>query len=781
MVRVKGMVAKAVVFAGASAIVAGMVPVVAGATTPTVILDAHGSTEEAYVTGATPGDSLQLSQNSTPIGAPQVADAQGALVVRNLPPGSGYVFTDTTASVASSSFSVLSTSYVPSNSLYNQTMHVGLNYLTMRDGVKIAATVRLPLGATSLSQGPFPTVVEYSGYATAGPSDPLLQFTNPAAYKAQNQALLPSGATDVGAVVARLEGFATVSVQMRGSGCSGGAYDLLGYPSDFDGYDAIQTIGGQSWVAHHKVGMVGISYSGLSQLNVAGTQPPDLAAIAPLSPTDDLFSTGYPGGIYNKGFAAGWIADRIADAKVATATPGSPGQPWTQAEIVAEQTANGGQSTCLDNQVLHGQSESLAKLVAPGLLRDPSLLDPRSQTVWASKIKVPVFISGALQDEQTGPQWPALLNALQHDQDPTHVYANMINGNHIDSLDTVTASRWIEFLDIFVAQQVPKPLNFIQALGAQFSQTATGAKTISPPAIRFTSAPTPAAAKAAFEARTPAVRVLFDSGAGSLGAGALQPTSEADLTSWPPAGTVTTYHLGVQSPDSLGTTAFVDGSAQVSFYPDPSTRPLDTCTSPPASGCNPWDAQPKWDWTTVPAANGVAFQTPKLTANTTIVGPATLSLSLKSTAPTTDLQATITEVAPNGRYESYVTSGFLRSDFRTLLPSSTTLFTAPDYSAGTGALPADTFTTVKIPISPIGHIFRKGTRIRVVISAPGGDRPSWDFDTPATGGTVQDTIDLAGSSLAVNIINNTVTTKQPVCGSLRGEPCRKYTPLSNQS
>ena len=121
----------------------------------------------------------------------------------------------------------------------------------------------------------------------------------------------------MGAVVARVAGFATVSLQMRGTGCSGGAYDLFGYPSDYDAYDAVEIVAHQTWVANHKVGMVGISYSGLSELPSAGTDPPGLAAIAPMSPTDDLFSTGYPGGIYNDGFAAGWIAERIDDAKAA--------------------------------------------------------------------------------------------------------------------------------------------------------------------------------------------------------------------------------------------------------------------------------------------------------------------------------------------------------------------------------------------------------------------------------------------------------------------------------
>ena len=68
-----------------------------------------------------------------------------------------------------------------------------------------------------------------------------------------------------------------------------------------------------------------------------------------------------------------------------------------------------------------------------------------------------------------------------------------------------------------------------------------------------------------------------------------------------------------------------------------------------------------------------------------------------------------------------------------------------------------------------------------MISAPGGDRPSWDFATVSTGGTVVDTINLANSSLVVNTVTNNVTTAQPVCGSLRGEPCRTYQKLGNQS
>ena len=45
--------------------------------------------------------------------------------------------------------------------------------------------------------------------------------------------------------------------------------------------------------------MVGISYGGISQLFVAATQPPHLAAITPLSVIDNTATTLDPGGILN--------------------------------------------------------------------------------------------------------------------------------------------------------------------------------------------------------------------------------------------------------------------------------------------------------------------------------------------------------------------------------------------------------------------------------------------------------------------------------------------------
>src|SRR4029078_4020099 len=98
-------------------------------------------------------------------------------------------------------------------------------------------------------------------------------------------------------------GFGRVDANTRGHVCRGGAYDFFEPLQNLDGYDVIETIARQSWVLHHKVGMMGISYGGIRQLFTAHEHPPSLAAISPLSVIDNTQTTLYPGGILNTGFA----------------------------------------------------------------------------------------------------------------------------------------------------------------------------------------------------------------------------------------------------------------------------------------------------------------------------------------------------------------------------------------------------------------------------------------------------------------------------------------------
>lgn len=85
----------------------------------------------------------------------------------------------------------------PHPSLYDQTLAEGFGYLSVRDDVLLSAMVRFP-DENLYGPGPWPTVVEYSGY---GPSDP--------------------DAPQPGTLLATLFGFAVVGVNIRGTGCSG--------------------------------------------------------------------------------------------------------------------------------------------------------------------------------------------------------------------------------------------------------------------------------------------------------------------------------------------------------------------------------------------------------------------------------------------------------------------------------------------------------------------------------------------------------------------------------
>jgi uncharacterized protein len=724
----------------------------------------HGSIGQAYVLGAPPGTHLLLADAAGREVGSGTADPLGSLIVRDVRPGAGYTFraVDDKSVEQTASFKVLAPSDTPPASFYSsQHLSGGLNYLTMRDGVTLAATVRLPPGKT-LADGPFPTVIEESGYAIAAPHsliDAELHLNGATA----SDPLLPDTATAVGSLIAPLLGFATVSLQMRGTGCSGGAFDLFDLPTTYDGYDAVQIVSAQPWVAHHKVGMVGISFSGISQMFVSGTRPPGLAAIAPMSLTDDLYNTGFPGGMFNSGFAGTWLAQRVSDAMPA------PEGGQTYAKVLIEQ----GDTRCLADQALHGQTQNVFALLSEASHRVPSLYDQRAPATWAKKTQVPVFLSGAFQDEQTGGQWPAILGDLSAD---SHVWATIVNGTHTDSLGPGTITRWLEFLDIFVAEKVPTPSPVLKTLAPAFYSALAKAPAAPLPPVQFTNEPNVAAARAAFE-RQPRVRVLFDNGGGSAGRGALQPVWSRDFTSWPPpSARATTLYLGAGG--SLDAATPRAGSA--SFDPDPSARPVTTL---PPSG-NPWAALPPYEWAPVTASDGLGFVTAPLTHDVVVVGPASLDLWVESTAADTDLEATVSEVRPDGK-ELFVQTGELRASDRALdAAASTATHPVPTYLASTAApLPHGRFTLVRIPILPFGYAFRRGSRIRVTLTAPGGERPVWVFDTYQTHGKVTDKVGLGGSTpsaLVLSVVPRiTPPDAQPACPSLRGQPCRDYVPAAN--
>src|SRR5207244_6288441 len=82
-----------------------------------------------------------------------------------------------------------------------------------------------------------------------------------------------------------------------------------------------------------------------------------------------------------------------------------------------------------------------------------------------------------------------------------------------------------------------------------------------------------------------------------------------------------------------------------------------------APGGDPWDKLPAYDWR--PPADGKAavFETAPLDHDVLMLGSASADLFVKSTADDADLQATLSEVRPDGQ-EMFVQSGWLRASYR---------------------------------------------------------------------------------------------------------------------
>src|SRR4051795_11658644 len=478
-------------------------------------IDAHGSSKQVYATGLKSKAQVSLFDGKGRKIATKRATGLGGVLFRNVKPGTGYRVRPKGGSKSGPLTVRSNQAAPPSTDIYNQTLPTsGYGYMTMRDGTKLAINVHPPSDISNaapvgihlprgIAATPSPTLIEYSGYGYANPAGP----------------------TNGIAILANLMGFTVVDVNMRGTGCSGGAFDFFEPLQNLDGYDVIETIARQPWVLHHKVGMMGISYGGISQLFTAQTQPPSLAAISPLSVIDNTQTTLYPGGILNTGFAVAWAQERIHDAE-----PASPngGQSW------AYQRIQQGDTTCKDNQALHGEAQDLMAKIRANDHYVPAVADPLSPITFVDKIKVPTFMACQFTDEQTGGHCPDL---AEHFSGTQRKWFTFTNGTHVDSLDPATFDRWCDFLSLYVAQQAPiQNCGTLPAAGPVIYQEAMGIAGVTMPPDPIQLQPSYAGALAAFE-QLPSIRVLFDNGAGGNPPGEPQPGFEHSWPSFPIPGT----------------------------------------------------------------------------------------------------------------------------------------------------------------------------------------------------------------------------------------------------
>lgn len=701
---------------------------------------ARGSVNQVYIIDAEPGTTLELVGPDSFVIDSGTADSEGSLIFREVEIGEGYhvVAGFPSALEASAALEVTAWDDPPDQSFYdNQDIGPGYGYLETRDGTLLSIKVLLPGPPDG---GPYPTVIEYSGYDPANPDS--------------NQ---PS------TLITSILGFAVVGVNMRGTGCSGGAFQFFEPLQSTDGYDVVETIAAQPWVKNHKVGMVGLSYPGISQLFVAQLQPPSLAAIAPLAVIADTGrGTLYPGGILNNGFATDWAEDRRHDAM-----PG--GQGWSQKRI------NEGDQVCIDNQKLKFQAPDIIQMITDNEFYNAAVADPVTPATFVHNINVPVFLAGAWQDEQVGGYVATMLDKFTGTD---KVHFTLVNGNHTEPLMPAIFHRWIEFLYFYVRQEIPVTPQVAPTIVDVIGGMIFTSPGLTLPPDRFTGAASYEEALAAYEAE-PKVRVLFESGAGSANPGAPVPTFEHNFPDWPiPSLVATPYYF---ADDGALVPELPSGEGADTFVYDPSSAQRTTYTG---NSDGIWAALPPWNWQPLPDGKALAYATAPLTEDTVMIGSASVDLWIQATVPDVDIQVTLSEIRPDGQ-EVYIQNGWLRTSRRKLDEVNSTelrpLLTGLEVDAA--PLPAGEYVLARVEMFPFAHAFRTGSRVRLGISAPGGDRPLWQFQSPAVSGEVF--VDIAHSAafpsrIVLPVIPDAnVPAALPPCPSYRGQPCRTYVELDN--
>src|SRR5437588_6920333 len=209
-------------------------------------------------------------------------------------------------------------------------------YLPTRDGTMLRYALQRP---AALAGQRLPVLINYEGYAAG------------------------TDATDNGVSTYsdRLmsRGYALLGVSVRGTGCSQGQFDPFDHTMGEDGYDAVEWAARQPW-SNGRIGMIGVSFGGITQLLTAGQQPPHLRAIAASSATSDLYrDVAYPGGILEYDFTFAWTGI----------------QKEGGTEALLTKAAQQGDSACYANYSSHEAANDTSHFIPALVLQRPFVDD----------------------------------------------------------------------------------------------------------------------------------------------------------------------------------------------------------------------------------------------------------------------------------------------------------------------------------------------------------------------------------------------------------------------
>jgi len=558
-------------------------------------------------------------------------------------------------------------------------------YLTMDDGTELRYTLTKPA-----EDGSWPTLFHYDGYTAGTDQPPFPQWKN------------------------SVDRYAHMSVQARGTGCSAGGYDFFSQKWSTDGKAIVDWIAEQNW-STGKVGMIGLSLPGITQLMVASQRPDALVAIAPGKADADLYrGIGRLGGMFNRN----WV--NLYEANL-------PGL-WRDSAAAALVQ---GDPKCAENLASHPIDESNS--MASAIIANPFLDDP----FWKvnplrtlKRIDIPMLATNGWQDDNVGGLGPF---DFFRDLDRKNLWGVFSNGFH-DPVGAVDGS-WTD-------SRMPGSSDRWEPLYAKFfDHYLAGEDT-------------------GWE-KTP--RVTINQNVAPTGAAAWTDT----YSTFPPAS-VRPVALYTRPGGGLAPRPSPKGTGTDSYrYPLESSAYGYAMTGKVGS----WDAAKE-------NGGALTYTSPVLEKDVSVAGPASVDLWLKSTASDTDLQVTVSEILPTSE-ERYIQRGWLRASNRKLATTNTTPIHPehPFSRAAAADLPSGKPSLTRVGIVPFAHVFQTGTRIRFTIDAPTAPTSLDKLDyieTPSTNSVLSTAKHPSRIVLPV-VPGKRAKAPIPGCDGVRAEPCRPGT------
>lgn len=198
-------------------------------------------------------------------------------------------------------------------------------YLTMRDGVRIAIDVLRPARGGKPAEEKLPVIWSHTRYRRATLRDGKI-------YSVIDSPLYQSFIT---------HGYILATADVRGSGASFGTWKGIFTPDESrDAYEITEWLAAQPW-CDGNVGMLGGSYLGITQLMAASTRPPHLKAIFPFVALFDLYGIVFHNGVFFDDFIRTWsdLTDELDKTPGAAPVLGEDGEALLRAAL-EEHSAN---------------------------------------------------------------------------------------------------------------------------------------------------------------------------------------------------------------------------------------------------------------------------------------------------------------------------------------------------------------------------------------------------------------------------------------------------------